>query len=153
MAQQMTALIAKRAQAQGELAQLEACGDTQLSRTDCDARLLTKNGATIAGYNVQIAVDEKHKLIVASEVVNDGNDTGQLYPMANAAKEALGSDTLQVVADVGYYSSAALKSCEEDDIVAYVPQAQRTGRLAAQGRFSHEVLGIKAGIGLRPCTR
>ena len=151
MAQKMTALIAKRAQAQGELAQLEASGDTQLSRTDCDARLLTKNGATIAGYNVQIAVDEKHKLIVASEVVNDGNNTGQLYPMANAAKEALGSDTLQVVADVGYYSSAALKSCEEDDIVAYVAQAQRTGRLAAQGRFSHEDFAYDAEADVYRC--
>ena len=45
----------------------------------------------MAGYNVQIAVDDKHKLIVASEVVNDGNDTGQLYAMAKAAKEALAS--------------------------------------------------------------
>jgi transposase len=138
IAQKMAVLMEKRAQAQGELEQLEASGDTQLSRTDCDARLLTKNGATIAGYNVQVAVDEKHKLIVASEVVNDGNDTGQLYPMANAAKKALETETLQVVADAGYYNGAALKSCEEDGIVAYVPQARRTGRLAAQDRFSHE---------------
>ena len=54
-----------------------------------------------AGYNVQIAVDDKHKLIVASEVVNDGNDTGQLHPMATAAKEELGVATLTVLADTG----------------------------------------------------
>jgi hypothetical protein len=87
---------------------------------------------------VQVAVDEKHRLIVASEVVNDGNDTGQLYEMAKAAKEALGTQTLEVVADTGYYNGSALKDCEENGIVAYVPPVKRTGRLEAQGRFTHE---------------
>jgi transposase len=138
IAGKVAALMAKRAQAQAELNELAASGESQLSRTDGDARLLTKNGQTVAGYNVQVAVDDKHKLIVTSEVVNDGNDTGQLYNMAKAAKEALAAETLQAVADVGYYNGAALKSCEEDGIVAYVPPAERTGRLAAQGRFTHE---------------
>ena len=135
--QKVSALMAKRAQAQAELNRVEANGETQLSRTDADARLLTKNSQTVAGYNVQIAVDDKHKLIIASDVVNDGNDTGQLYTMASAAKEALGTETLQAVADAGYYSSGTLKSCEENGIVPYVPWPARTGRLAKQGRFSH----------------
>ena len=87
MAQKIAELMAKRAQAQADLERLEAGGETQLSRTDADARLLTKNGQTIAGYNVQIAVDDAHKLIIASEVVNDGNDTRQLHAMAKAAKQ------------------------------------------------------------------
>jgi Transposase DDE domain len=87
---------------------------------------------------VQIAVDDKHKLIVASEVVNDGNDTGQLHTMATAAKQELGAETLTVLADTGYYNGNALKACEEDGIIAYVPQAKRTARLEAQGRMSHE---------------
>ena len=136
--QKVAALMAKRAQAQADLGRLEQGGETQLSRTDADARLLSKRGQTVAGYNVQVAVDEKHKLIVASEVVNDGNDTGQLCEMAKAAKEALGEETLTVVADTGYYNGTALKDCEEAGIVPYVPQAKRTGRLEAQGRFSHE---------------
>lgn len=74
--------MAKRAQAQADLDRLDKSGETQLSRTDADARLLAKRGQTLAGYNVQIAVDDKHKLIVASEVVNDGNDAGQLHEMA-----------------------------------------------------------------------
>jgi transposase len=136
--QKLAALMAKRAQAKADLDRLDKSGETQLSKTDPDARLLSKSGQSVAGYNVQIAVDDKHKLIVASEVVNDGNDTGQLYEMAQAAKDALGAETLTVLADVGYYNGAALKRCEDDGIVAYVPQAQRTGRLRAQGRFSHE---------------
>ena len=130
----------KRAKVKADLARLEESGETQLSRTDQDARLLTKTGQTVAGYNVQIAVDDKHKLIVASEVVNDGNDTGQLYKMAKAAKDELGAETLTVLADTGYYNSNTLKACEEDEIVAYVPQARRTARLEAQGRISHEEL-------------
>jgi transposase len=138
MSQKLAALMAKRAKAQADLERLEASGETQLSRTDADARLLSKSGQIVAGYNVQVAVDEKHKLIVASEVVNDGNDTGQLYEMAKAAKTALAAETLTVIADVGYYNGGTLKSCQEDGIVPYVPEAKRAGRLKAQGRFSHE---------------
>lgn len=138
IAAKVAALMAKRARAQADLARLEATDETQLSRTDADARLLSKSGQRVAGYNVQIAVDDKHALIVASEVVNDGNDTHQLDRMATAAKEALEVETLQAVADTGYYNGAALKVCEEQDIVAYVPQPARDSRLAAQGRFTHE---------------
>ena len=137
-AQKLAALMAKRAAAQADLAQLTETGETQLSRTDADARLLQKPGQTVAGYNVQVAIDAKHKLIVASEVVNDGNDTGQLHAVADAAKQALGVETLTVRADSGYYNGETLKDCEADGITAYVPPPQRNGRLAAQGRFSHE---------------
>lgn len=151
LAQKVAALMAKRAQTQADLDRLEASGETQLSRTDADARLLTKSGQTVAGYNVQIAVDDKHKLIVASEVVNDGNDTGQLYEMAKAAKQALAAEELTVVADVGYYNGATLKRCEEDGILAYVPQAERTGRLAVQGRFTHKEFAYDAEANVYRC--
>jgi transposase len=138
VAKQVAALMAKRAALQADLAKLETSGQTQLSQTDPDARLLSKNGRVVAGYNVQIAVDDKHKLIVASEVVNDGNDTGQLHAMAKAAKEDMAVTTLTALADTGYYNGNEIKACEEDGIVAYVPQAKRTARLEAQGRMSHE---------------
>ena len=138
VAQKMAALLEKRDKLTADLARLEASGETQLSRTDPDARLLSKRGQAIAGYNVQIAVDDKEKLVVAHEVVNDGNDSGQLYPMAKAAKEELGVETLTVLADTGYDSSNGLKDCEESGIVAYVPLMQRSGLMKAQGRLSHE---------------
>lgn len=151
VAQKVAALMAKRASLQADLARLEESGQTQLSRTDADARLLSKNGQVVAGYNVQIAVDDKHKLLVASEVVNDGNDTGQLYSMAKAAKDELGVETLTALADTGYYNGNALKSCEEDGIVAYVPQAKRTTRLEAEGRISHEAFAYEAGANVYRC--
>ena len=129
-------LMAKRSRAQAELARLEESGETQLSKTDPDARLLVKSGQGIAGYNVQVAVDDRHNLIVASEVVNDSSDVGQLHAMATAAKEALDAAALDALADEGYYSSLELKACEDDGITAYVPVPEGNGRLEKQDRFS-----------------
>ena len=130
-AQKLAALMAKRAAAQADLAQLTETGETQLSRTDADARLLQKPGQTVAGYNVQVAIDAKHKLIVASEVVNDGIGTGQLHAVADAAKQALGVETLTVLADSGYYNGETLKDCEAATVIGgigpwrmVIPEAQ-----------------------------
>jgi transposase len=135
-------LMAKRSRATADLARLEENGETQLSKTDPDARLLVKSGQGTAGYNVQIAVDDKHKLIVASEVVNDSSDVGQLHAMAMAAKEALEVETLQALLDEGYYSSAELKACEDDGITAYVPVPE--DRLEKQGRFGRKDFSYNA---------
>jgi transposase len=134
----VSALMAKRSRAQADLDRLEASGETRLSLTDPDARLLAKNGQALVGYNVQSVVDDKHKLIVASAVVSDSSDVGQLHGMAKMAKEALEVETLQVLADTGYYSSNELKACEDDGIVAYVPPSEGNGRLEKQGRFSRK---------------
>ena len=128
--------MARRSRAQADLARLDESGETQLSLTDPDARLLVKNGQGVAGYNVQSVVDDKHNLIVASEVVNDSSDVGQLHAMAKAAKDALEAEALQALADEGYYSSLELKACEDDGITAYVPVPQSNGRLEKKGRFS-----------------
>src|ERR1700757_184335 len=132
----VTALMAKRLRAQTDLSRLEESGETQLSLTDPDARLLVKNGQGAARYNVQVAVDDKHKLIIASEVVNDSSDVGQLHAMAKAAKEVLSARELHALADEGYYSSLELKACEDDGITAYVPVPEGNGRAGKNLRFS-----------------
>jgi hypothetical protein len=133
----MEKLMARRSRAQADLDRLDASDEGQLSQTDPDARLLSKGDQTIAGYNVQSVVDDKHKLIVASEVVNR-SDAGHFHAMAKATKEVLEAETLQVLADAGYYSSADLKACEDDGIVAYVPPTEGNGILEKQGRFSRK---------------
>ena len=159
MARKLALLRERQAMAEGDLARLAQSGEGQLSRTDPDARLLQKHGQIVAGYNVQIAVEDKHKLIVASEVVNDGNDTGPLHAMAEAAKAALGAATLTALADTGYYNGERLKACEEEAITAYVPLPNRAQRLKEEGRFAAEdflydaagdVYRCPAGSQLRP---
>src|SRR4051794_33546576 len=81
-------LMARRERAESDLENLDKGDKGQVSKTDPDARLLSKGDQTIAGYNVQSVVDDKHKLIIASEVVNR-SDTGHLHMMAKAAKEGL----------------------------------------------------------------
>lgn len=64
--------------------------DKQLSETDPDARLMKKGGmGSQVGYNVQTAVDTKHKLIVAYKVTNAPVDRNQLLPMATLAQSAM----------------------------------------------------------------
>jgi transposase len=120
-------LMARRERAQSDLESLDKGDKGQVSKTDADARLLSKGDQTIAGYNVQSVVDDKNKLIIASEVVNR-SDTGHLHMMAKAAKEGLQVESLQILADVGYYNSEDLKACEDDGITAYVPLHHGNGK-------------------------
>jgi len=136
-------LMARRERAQADLKELETSDKGQLSKTDPDARLLSKGDQTIAGYNVQNVADDKHMLIVESEVVNR-SDAGHLHQMAKAAKEVLEVKTLQAAADGGYYNSEDLKACEEDGIVAYVPVHEGHGKLEKEGRFSRKEFGYDA---------
>lgn len=55
----------RQAQKKALQTQLVNSENSQVSTVDADARLLSKRGQTVAGYNVQIAVDAKHKLIVS----------------------------------------------------------------------------------------
>ena len=73
------------------------------------------------GYNVQVAVDAKHDLIVESQVVQDANDLQQLCPMAQAAQQALAVPSLKVVADAGYYSAGQVAACDSAGLETYVP--------------------------------
>lgn len=99
---------------------LEESGEKQISETDPDSRLMkTREGSAVC-YNVQIAVDSKHKLIAAHEVTNEGSDRGQLANIAKQAKETLGVENLEAAADMGYYDCLKVKECEEQGITAYI---------------------------------
>jgi transposase len=116
--------------------QLKHEPDGQLSLTDRDARSMATSGrgSGIVGYNVQVAVDAKHHLIVAHEVTNSGSDRAQLAPMAAAAREAMGKKKLQAVADRGYYSGPQIKACDDAGIAAILPKPM-TSNAKAEGRF------------------
>ena len=107
--------------------QLEATPDKQISLTDPDSRSMKSRGAGIVGYNVQLAVEPKHHLIVAHEVTNASNDRSQLEHISMQAKEAIGTEELSVVADRGYYSGEEIKACDDANIKVYLPKCQTSG--------------------------
>ncbi len=55
--------------------------------------------ALVIGYNIQVAVDGKNKLIVEQAVTNQVVDMGLLTQTAEPAREMLGVETIDVVAD------------------------------------------------------
>ena len=110
--------------------------DKQISMTDPDARSMATSGrgSGVVGYNVQAAVDTKHHLIIAHDVVQTGNDRDQLARMSKLAKATLGVDRLEVVADRGYYTSEEIFACERENIAVTLPKPQ-TSNNKKQGRF------------------
>ena len=113
--------------------------DQQISLTDPDARSMATSGKDtgIVGYNVQAAVDTENHLIVAHEVTNVGTDRHQLSNMAEQARTEMGVETLDAVADRGYYEGEEIKACEEAGITVTLPKPQTSGAKAA-GRFGKQ---------------
>lgn len=136
--EKLTQLRERQQQNQVRLQKLQESGEKQLAEVDEDARLLTKRGQTVAGYNVQTAVDKKHKLLVVCEPTQDGNDEHQLEPMAKAAKAVLEVEKLEAAADCGYYERNAIKNCLESGITPYVPEPNHAGQASAEGRLGRD---------------
>jgi transposase len=130
--------VARLREEMSRLKKLEArmleAPDKQISLTDPDARSMNARGSGIVGYNVQAAVDTQHHLIVEHEVTNKGSDRRQLTRMAEQARTAIGTETLSVVADRGYYRAEELRACEQAGITAYVPKPE-TSANKAKGQF------------------
>ena len=115
--------------------EVEQSPEHQVSLTDPDARAMVTSMKTgMVGYNVQAAVDTDHHLIVTHEVTNIVSDRAQLSPMAAKAKAAMGRDTLDVLADRGYFSGEEIVACEAIGITPCVPKPYTSGAKAA-GRF------------------
>jgi transposase len=122
---------------------LEESGEKQVSETDPDSRLMkTREGSAVC-YNVQVAVDNKHKLIAAHEVTNAGSDRGQLANIAKQAKETMGVENLEATTDMGYYDCEDVKQCEEEGITVYM-QKPPLGEMKKKGMFSKEDFSYKA---------
>jgi transposase len=121
LAAKIEALKQRQLRYEGFQAQLLSNNQEQLSLTDSESRAMKRGkgrGPEVC-YNVQTAVDAKHKLIVACEVTNDPGDRAWLSPMALQAKEVLGC-CFDAVADVGYDHGHAVKACLEAGITPYV---------------------------------
>ena len=147
------ALAAKTAHLKEKLAKLEsemqrlaamekqmlASPDQQISLTDPDSRSMATSGrgSGVVGYNVQVAVETEHHLIVTHEVTNSGSDRAQLANMGRQAREALGVDKLEAVADRGYYNSTEIKACDDAGVAVTLPKPMTSGA-KSDGRFGKQ---------------
>ena len=132
--QKIAALQDKRDLHAELLAQLEA-EQKQVSLTDPDTRRMPTAQGNVVGYNAQVAVDAKHKLIAADDVTNDVTDLQQLAHVALAAKQNLELKQADVVADAGYYNASEVSRCVEQGLTPHIPKVD-TSANTARGLFS-----------------
>jgi Transposase DDE domain len=120
-------------------ARMLASPDQQISLTDPDARSMATSGrgSGVVGYNVQVAVETEHHLIVAHEVTNVGSDRSQLAAMAKEAKAVLETERLDAVADRGYFNGEEILACEQAEIAVTLPKPMTSGA-KAEGRFGKQ---------------
>ena len=119
----------------GLLGELAQSGQNEVSLTDADSRKMKgAHGEHFIGYNVQVAVDAKHDLIVSEDVVQAANDRGQLGALAVAAKEQLRVEKLRAVADKGYHQADQLEACEAAGVETFVPEPLGASGKAPGGR-------------------
>jgi transposase len=119
--------------------QMLASPDQQISLTDPDSRSMATSGrgSGVVGYNVQVAVETENHLIITHEVTTSGSDRSQLARVGKAAKAVLGTDTLEAVADRGYFNSPEILECHEAGITVTLPKPMTSGAKAA-GRFGKQ---------------
>jgi transposase len=129
-----------------------ASPDQQLSLTDPDSRSMATSGrgSGVVGYNVQVAVDTEHHLIVTHEVTNSGSDRAQLANVAKEAKAVLQTDELDAVADRGYFNSPEILACDEAGITVTLPKPMTSGA-KSDGRFGKQDFVYVAGEDVYRC--
>jgi len=137
LAAKITRVREQRQAQEAMLGQLTASGESQVSLTDPDARAMVTGQKTTVGYNAQVAVDAKHKLIVEQHITNAATDMGLLADTARAARETLDVERIDAVADMGYYKGEDIEACEASGITPYVARPER-GSAVANGRFPKE---------------
>ena len=120
-------------------AQMLAAPDQQISLTDPDSRSMATSGrgSGVVGYNVQVAVDTEHHLIVNHEVTNVGSDRAQLARVAQETKATLQTEKLEAVADRGYFSGEEILTCDQAGITVTLPKPMTSGA-KARGRFGKQ---------------
>lgn len=105
-------LQARIAKHQGEIEQMQATGESQILYTDPEARVMpAKQHGKKACYNIQTATDADAHMIVGFEVTNAPNDMNKLLSTSKIAKENLGKESLNAIADKGYDSAEDSKNC------------------------------------------
>ena len=98
---------------------MEESGQSQMSLTDADARLMKSKNGFVVAYNSQTAVDSNTHLIRDFQMTNQVTDHGLLDSTLKEIREEE-EGILETVADRGYESEGDMVRCLEDGIIPHV---------------------------------
>lgn len=104
--------------------QLVKSGEPQVSTTDPDSRALLIHGQVVeVAYNTQAAVDDKHKLVVATQTLNR-NDRNALYNAVKEVQSNLDQKEFTVLADKGYNNAKEIDNAQKSGVTTIVAQQE-----------------------------
>jgi transposase len=96
-------------------------GWNTVNLTDTDGHFMQTNSGKEISYNAQAAVDSDNQVIIANDVVTDGNDFHQFISMYEQTVENVGKQPEKVSTDCGYATHQNYQYMQEHDIDGYVP--------------------------------
>jgi transposase len=134
-----------KAKVQGILKELKEQERKSINTTDPESIKTKGRQGTHAGYNAQIVVDEKHGLIVSSDVVSDNNDRNQFARQIEQAHESLECPCEKAVADAGYADTDELKKVVDQGVNVIVPSEEQVSETNlepfAKEQFNYDAEG------------
>ena len=98
---------------------MEENGQSQMSLTDADAKLMKSKNGFVVAYNPQTAVDSETHLIRDFQMTNQVTDHGLLDSTLEGVREE-SEGIIETVADKGYESEKDMVKCLEDGIIPHV---------------------------------
>lgn len=99
-----------------------------INTTDPECTRINSLQGSHAGYNAQTTVDEKHGLIVNTDVVSENNDINQFADQINQANETLEKKCDTACADSGYADTTELEKIDKQDIKVIVPSQRQASK-------------------------
>lgn len=112
---------------------LESSGKKQISPNDKDAVLVKGREGKFAGYNGQAGVESKGHFIMHNQISTDAIDQKQLESCVEGAKDEMGKEIEEALADKGYGNTTQILNIESKGTKCFVPLAV-TSREKEQAR-------------------
>lgn len=99
-----------------------------INTTDPECTRVNSLQGSGAGYNAQTTVDEKHGLIVNTDVVSKNNDVNQFAEQVKQANQTLEKKCDTACADSGYANTTELEKIDKQDIRVIVPSQRQASK-------------------------
>ncbi len=104
-------LAKRKLQLESILSELNESGLNHFCTTDPESRLMRTRDGYKPSFNIQTAVEPKNHIIVDFDVSSECADWGLLEAGICGAKEVLGVEALEGIADKGYGNDAEVLNC------------------------------------------